>query len=46
MRMHMQVRRRLYSASAAECVSDDLLVNNVGVSAAYMSPPHFDVSDV
>ena len=41
-----QVRRRLYSASAAECVSDDLLVNNVGVSAAYMSPPHFDVSDV
>ena len=42
----MQVRKRLYSASADDCVSDDLLVNNVGVSAAYMSPPHFDVSDV
>lgn len=40
------VRRRLLSAMAHHVVSDDLLVNNVGVSAAYQSPPHFDVSDV
>lgn len=40
------VRGRLYSAAAADVVSHDLLVNNVGVSAAYQSPPHFDVSDV
>lgn len=40
------VRERLYSVAAIDAVSDDLLVNNVGVSAAYQSPPHFDVTDV
>ena len=40
------VRERLYSAAAIEAMSDDLLVNNVGVSAAYQSPPHFDTADV
>ena len=41
-----RVQERLYSAAAVEAVSDDLLVNNVGVSAAYQSPPHFDGTDV
>ena len=41
-----RVRERLYSVAAIDAVSDDLLVNNVGVSAAYQSPPHFDVTDV
>merc|ERR1711871_26318 len=41
-----RVRERLYSASAQDVVSDDMLVNNVGVSAAYKSPPHFDIGDV
>ena len=41
-----RVRERLYSALAIDTLSDDLLVNNVGVSAAYQSPPHFDVGDV
>ena len=27
-------------------MSDDLLVHNVGVSAAYQSPPHVDGGDV
>ena len=40
------VRERLYSQAANECVSTDLLVNNVGVSSAYQSPPHFDVGDI
>ena len=40
------VRERLYSALAPGVLSEDLLVNNVGVSAAYQSPPHFDVGDV
>lgn len=41
-----RIRERLYSAAAVEAVSDDLLVNNVGISAAYQSPPHFDGTDV
>jgi hypothetical protein len=41
-----RVRERLYSVAADGTVSDDLLVNNVGVSAGYQSPPHFDVTDV
>ena len=40
------VQERLYSVAAVDGISDDLLVNNVGVSAAYQSPPHFDVTDV
>jgi len=41
-----KVRERLYSTGAGDALSDDLLVNNVGVSAAYHSPPHFDAGDV
>ena len=41
-----RVRDRLYSEQARSVTSRDLLVNNVGVSAAYQSPPHFDVGDV
>ena len=40
------VRERLYTTVAGGVVSGDLLVNNVGVSAAYQSPPHFDLNDV
>ena len=40
------VRERLYSTDAHDVMSDDMLVNNVGVSAAYKSPPHFDIADV
>ena len=29
-----------------DLISHGLVVNNVGVSAAYFSPPHFDRSDV
>ena len=39
-----KVRERLYSSQAGEVLSDDLLVNNFGVSAAYQS--HFDTGDV
>ena len=41
-----KVRERLYSTGAGDVLSKDLLVNNVGVSAAYQSPPHFDSGDV
>lgn len=41
-----KVRERLYSTQAGNVLSDDLLLNNVGVSAEYQSPPHFDVGDV
>ena len=41
-----RVRERLYTAAAQEVVSDDLLVNNVGVSSSYQSPPHLDKNDV
>lgn len=37
-----RVRERLYTAAAQDVVSDDLLVNNVGVSSSYQSPPHLD----
>ena len=40
------VRERLYTCAAREVTSDDLLVCNTGVSAAYVSPPHFDRRDV
>ena len=40
------VRERLYTTLAGGVVSDDLIVNNVGVSSEYQSPPHFDVRDV
>ena len=40
------VRERLYTIAAGGVVSDDLVVNNVGVSSEYQSPPHFDVGDV
>ena len=41
-----RVRERLYTAAAHDVVSDDVLVNNVGVSSAYQSPPHLDKNDV
>jgi len=41
-----KVRERLYSTEAGNVLSDDLLLNNVGVSAAYQSPPHLDTGDV
>ena len=41
-----KVRERLYSTRAGDVLSDDLLLNNVGVSAAYQSPPHLDTGDV
>ena len=37
---------RLYTTTAGDVVSDNLLINNVGVSESYQSPPHFDVGDV
>ena len=40
------VRDNLRTTVGAEVVSDDLIVNNVGVSSEYQSPPHFDVKDV
>ena len=40
------VRDNLRTTVGAEVVSDDLIVNNVGVSSEYQSPPHFDVNDV
>ena len=41
-----RVRDRLCARLAHDAISDDCLVNNVGVSAAYQSPPHFDESDM
>ena len=41
-----RVRERLYCAQAAVLMSEDGLVNNVGVSAAYQSPAHVDRNDV
>ena len=44
---HERVRERLYTGTTASgFISDDLIVNNVGVSSEYQSPPHFDVGDV
>ena len=43
---HERVRERLYSSMASGVISDDLVVNNVGVSSEYQSPPHFDIADV
>ena len=44
---HERVRERLYTGTMASgVISDDLVVNNVGVSSEYQSPPHFDVADV
>jgi len=36
----------VYSAGAANVLSRDLLVNNVGVSESYQSPPHIDKNDI
>jgi hypothetical protein len=44
--LHAKVRDQFHSAESVNFVSDDLLVNNVGVSAAYQSPPHVDPADV
>ena len=41
-----RVRERLYTCAARDVTSDDLLVCNVGVSAAYHSPSHVDARDV
>lgn len=44
---HERVRERLYTGMMASgVISDDLVVNNVGVSSEYQSPPHFDIADV
>jgi hypothetical protein len=40
------VRDRLYTEMARSVTSDDLLVNNVGISAGFQSPPHHDGRDV
>ena len=40
------VRERLISADACQTCSDDLLVNNVGVSSRYQSPAHCDKKDL
>jgi hypothetical protein len=40
------VKERVYSAGAANFLSKDLLVNNVGVSESYQSPPHIDKNDI
>jgi len=40
------VHERVYSAGAANVLSRDLLVNNVGVSESYQSPPHIDKNDI
>ena len=40
------VYERVYSAGAANFLSKDLLVNNVGVSESYQSPPHIDKNDI
>jgi hypothetical protein len=40
------VIERVYSAGVGNFVSRDLLVNNVGVSESYQSPPHIDKSDI
>ena len=40
------VRGRLITADACQTCSDDLLVNNVGVSSRYQSPKHCDKNDV
>ena len=41
-----RVHERVYSAGAANFLSRDLLVNNVGVSESYQSPPHIDKNDI
>jgi len=41
-----QVRERFITREACETCSDDLLVNNVGVSSRYQSPEHGDKNDV
>ena len=40
------VHERVYSAGAPNFLSKDLLVNNVGVSESYQSPPHIDKNDI
>ena len=41
-----QVRERFITTSASATCSDDLIVNNVGVSSRYQSPEHVDTNDV
>ena len=40
------IRERCCSQLARSLTSHDFLVNNIGVSAAYQSPPHFDGNDI
>ena len=40
------VCERVYSAGTANFLSRDMLVNNVGVSGSYQSPPHIDKNDI
>ena len=41
-----KVRERLYCKAANGVMSDDMLTNNVGMSAAYQSPAHVDKNDM
>ena len=41
-----RVRERLRTREAQRMCSDDLLVNNVGISSAYQSPAHVDQNDM
>ena len=40
------VRERMITTPACQTCSDDLIVNNVGVSSRYQSPEHLDKNDV
>jgi hypothetical protein len=40
------VHKRVYPAGATNFLSKDFLVNNVGVSESYQSPPHIDKNDI
>ena len=41
-----RTRERIFSCTGHAVVSDDSIVSNVGISAAYQSPPHFDRTDM
>ena len=45
-RSRAAARVHVHAHGRRHVVSDDLIVNNIGVSAAYQSPPHFDVNDI
>ena len=41
-----RVKERLYTTAARDVISDDAIVNNLGVSSAYQSPSHLDHNDL